>query len=591
MRRHALARGRVPAVAAERSVKFRRQWFRPGRRIEQIGRFAEHPFFTRRRASVDDSTTGTSGRPRGALPGLAENAGALFSLIVSVVLIVVIVALVIAFVREIRRDTLQIEGFAVPKDLADRGYSSTVIAEQILDEIRKIQGSLHDATGTRRLESVSALPDFQVAAGGLSMKAVVRYARRLLDLPDNRIGGELMRDQTSLRIVLRIQDNARLQVKQAVREDGDIGRLLEEAGRIIAQVSDPLVLANYLYRQEFPSKRFDRTLAAIDYILTHPPASDDWQAYELLGLTRTAEGRTAEALKAYARALELRPDQQGIRGDMALALDAAGRRAEAIALLRESARLPGIGADQLVEIGSAMLYLGDFGEMHDVGRRALQADPKNATAYALIAYALVRKHRPQEALRAYEQGRTLARDFDFDARWGGIETTSLIALGRADEALRIAETRSVTQWENPWHSYSRALAAAALGRHAEAVNAYPKLLDEELPLDGIHVSWADSLLALGEIESAKAHYETAIELSPNLASAHLGLARVRVASGDPAGALPEFAKAARLDADDVRIRRERVAALDVLGRAQDAAADRAAAGEIEARLAKPLQFP
>jgi len=229
--------------------------------------------------------------------------------------------------------------------------------------------------------------------------------------------------------------------------------------------------------------------------------------------------------------------------------------------------------------------------MHDVGRRALQADPKNATAYALIAYALVRKHRPQEALRAYEQGRTLARDFDFDARWGGIETTSLIALGRADEALRIAETRSVTQWENPWHSYSRALAAAALGRHAEAVNAYPKLLDEELPLDGIHVSWADSLLALGEIESAKAHYETAIELSPNLASAHLGLARVRVASGDPAGALPEFAEAARLDADDVRIRRERVAALDVLGRAQDAAADRAAAGEIEARLAKPLQFP
>jgi len=33
-------------------MKFKRQWFHPGRRIEQVGKLGVHPFFTRSR---DDS--------------------------------------------------------------------------------------------------------------------------------------------------------------------------------------------------------------------------------------------------------------------------------------------------------------------------------------------------------------------------------------------------------------------------------------------------------------------------------------------------------------------------------------------------------
>ncbi len=499
--------------------------------------------------------------------------------------------MVVAFVREIRRDALQIEGFAAPRDLVDRGYTSPVIAEQILDEIRKIQGSLVDATAVRRLEAVSALPDFQVAAGGISMKSVVRYARGLLNIPDNRIGGEILRDGTSLRLVLRMYDNAKLQVEEVVREDGDVNLLLTEAGQVVAKASDPMRLAEYLYRKERLSQKFDRTLATIDYVLTHPPATDDWRGYALLGELRAAQGKTADALTAYERALVLQPDEMFLRGLMALALEAAGRRDEAAALIQDSLRLASNDAQRLAAFGTLMLYLNRYDEMLDVSRRAVKADPSNAAAYGSLAIALGRKHRPEEALRAYAQGRALARNFDFDGRWGGIETSALIDLGRVDDAFRVAKARTIANPENPWHRYSLALAAAASGRHVEAISVYPQLLIDDLPPGAVRASWANSLLALGDIEAADAQYEWSIRDNARRAEAHRGLAMVRVAKRDYAGSLAAFAEAIRLDADDASIRRDRAAALKALGRNDEAGKDVTAAAEIEARLARPLPPP
>jgi hypothetical protein len=65
-----------------------RQWFKPGRRVEQLGKLAAHPFLSRRRDEFAEP------RSRPLLAALAENVGALLSL--SLVLIVAIAALVFA---------------------------------------------------------------------------------------------------------------------------------------------------------------------------------------------------------------------------------------------------------------------------------------------------------------------------------------------------------------------------------------------------------------------------------------------------------------------------------------------------------------
>ena len=105
-------------------MRLKRPLFVPGRRIEQIGKLAEQPFFSRRakrRAWFAGSARAGLAR-RGLLPRLAENAGALFSATLSVILVVALVALVVAFIRELRQDSVLLETFVAPKDLVEQGY-------------------------------------------------------------------------------------------------------------------------------------------------------------------------------------------------------------------------------------------------------------------------------------------------------------------------------------------------------------------------------------------------------------------------------------------------------------------------------------
>ena len=199
-------------------MQLKRPLFVPGRRIEQTGKLSELPFFTRRPASATTGSAlpGVAAPRRPLLSRLAENAGALFSVTLSLVLVVALIALVFAFIRELRQDRVLVEAFVAPKDLVEQGYTSTVIAEKMLDEIRAINSQSGSLRARRALESGDAVPDIQIAHGGLSMKAIVRYARRLLDLPDATIGGEIVRRGAALRMNTAIDQ----QIDKFVQDNG-----------------------------------------------------------------------------------------------------------------------------------------------------------------------------------------------------------------------------------------------------------------------------------------------------------------------------------------------------------------------------------
>ena len=169
------------------------------------------------------------------------------------------------------------------------------------------------------------------------MKSIVRYARRLFDLPDATIGGEIVRRGTTLRMTIRTRDRYGTQVVEVVRDDADADALLRDAGRAIVRATDPYILATYFNTKESDagSETFPETLAAIDYVLTHPPESDDAWALNLRGNVRMEQGRPEEAIADYRAALA----RGGIfHGNLAQALLAAGRRDEALKYTREMLR-------------------------------------------------------------------------------------------------------------------------------------------------------------------------------------------------------------------------------------------------------------
>ena len=566
-------------------MQIKRQLFRPGRRIEQISRLATHPFFARRkRSSASASAEGSSAAPgpRGFLPRMAENAGALFSIAISLTLVAALAALMFALVRDIRRDAFELDSFSTPREIADRGYTSTAIAEAILDEIRSIQVEAFTLQARRQLEVAAALPDVQVAGAGLSMKAIVRYARRLFDLPDNRITGDMFQDGKALRLALRIREGTRTQLVVVRRDDGDVDRLLKDAGRALVQIADPQLLAVYLYGREVAERRFTATRAAIGYSLAHGRTEDRGRAYQMLGTVQRLEGEPENALESFRRFAAIDP----WAGSLAVIrqLVRMGRNEEALALARERASLAANVNDWIV-VSSAMSSLGLNSEALDYARRAVALDPSGADSNNTMALALYAVHRPQEAVAAAEHGFKLnPTDQDLPSTLAFL----LAAVGRAPEAIEICNA-SLAEWPGDLYCReARGDAYASLGRADEAIAEYRYAQANGNPSAFLATHFGNLLLAEGRPNDALAQYEMALSNEPHLLMAQTGWARAQLALGRPKVAVQRFAAIAPQDPDDAQIYSEWARALDSLGRKDEAEAKREEADKARARVAAPL---
>jgi tetratricopeptide (TPR) repeat protein len=560
----------------------KRQLFRPGRRVEQIGKLAAHPFFARRDPARDVSPLADRPHRRGLLPHLAENAGALFSIAVSLVLLAAVVALTYAFVRDIRRGAVELDTFTAPREIVERGYTSAAIAEAVLDEIHAIQAQAFTLQTRRELEVAAALPDVQLAGGGLSMKAIVRYARRLVDIPDNRISGEMLQNGKVLKLALRVRQGAQTQLLVVQRDDADVDRLLRDGGRALVQIADPSMLAVYLYGHEVKARSFPETRAAIDYLLAHGNSAERARAYRLLGNVQRLEGHADDALASYRRITLLDPNDGP--GYVVQQLVRMGRDSEALQLTLERAKAAA-SADELMNIAFMMGTLGRNADQLDYARQALRRDPQGAETNNVVADSLYRLHRPAEALASAERGWKLHPD---DRDLPSTVAFMMAAVGRATDAIDVCKAELAAWPGDLWCHEARADALAVLGRMDEAFFEYRYAIDNGNDSANLATHFGDALLGSGQAQQALAQYEAALTVEPHHWPAHTGWARAQLALGRAPQAADRFALAAAGDPDDAQLYREWAHALERLGRKDEATAKRAEAVKVEARLRVPL---
>ena len=567
-------------------MRLKRQLFRPGRRVEQIGKLATHPFFTRREAGKGSAPPRTSAQSptRGLLPRAAESAGALFSIALSLLLLSALVALTYAFVRDIRRDAFELDTFTAPKELAERGYTSIAIGEAVLDEIRAIQSQAFTLQERRQLEVAATLPDVQVAGGGLSMKSIVRYARRLVDLPDNRISGDVLQDGRALKLALRIRAGVRTKLIVVRRDDGDADRLLRDAGRAIVQIADPYTLVVYLFGREAKTGNFAETRLAIDYLLANGSPDERANAYRTLGSVERLDGRPDEALASYRRYAELEP----VFGLVAVVRQLArmGRDEEALDLARKRAAAA-TTANEWMAASAMMGGLGRNAESLDYAKRALARDPNGADPHNSVAGALFALHRAGEGVEVAKRGWQLHPD---DRDLPSTVALGLLELGRAAEALEICNAELAAWPGDLWCREMRGYAYATLGRYEDSEHEYRYAIDNGNDSPILLTKFGDMLLASGRPREALARYQAALVTEPKLWTAHTGWARAQLALGNAQAAADRFAATAKQDPDDPLLYREWARALDLLGGSDDAAGKRAEADKAEARLKVPLSL-
>ena len=147
--------------------------------------------------------------------------------------------------------------------------------------------------------------------------------------------------------------------------------------------------------------------------LEHNP--DAWLAHDQLGSLLAAEGRYAEAVPYYERAVALAPENAELHNNLAVAFDHLGQRERALAHIRRAAELK--PDDYFIRLNGAMALLGAgrAREALPYFEAALQLAAQRGTAEdpgIRIAYgaALLQAGRPRDAVDQLD--RVLARNPD-----------------------------------------------------------------------------------------------------------------------------------------------------------------------------------
>ena len=273
-------------------------------------------------------------------------------------------------------------------------------------------------------------------------------------------------------------------------------------------------------------------------------APDDPAAHLLIATMAWQRGDHDETLRWARSCLALQPQYAPALVLAGRATRAAGDGARALPLFREAAQYAPERADAAFLTCIVLLELGDpdaNNALHDLLRRF----PKNAEGWHEIGIVLHKARKFEAALIAFTRAAETAQN----PRYEIARATSLRELGRFGEAndlLRMARSR----W--PGNADITLQLALGLHRHGELAAARAELE----PILASEAANANTWFAYGlicqdshDLAAAIAAYRRTLELSPELAEAHVNLGICLQRTGDIAAAKTMFGRAVQLRPD------------------------------------------
>ena len=522
---------------------------------------------------------------QGALPWLAENLAALFTLMLSVVLIVALAALVYAIVRELRRKPVFLDPIDVPRNLATHGYSPAVVAERLLDALASMQREASTPTELLGMDSSAALVDLQ-APGRFSLQAIVRYIHRLLRIPETHIGGEITREDDSYELTLRSHDHRAVTVV-GVHRNAEIKNLFALGAEDILRVVDPWILAHHYFEQETREqpREFARTLATLEHMLNHAPAAERPWALNMQGICLMQQWQLPEAIERFREAAAAGPQLPFVHQNWANALDRMGRFDDARTHRVRALEIPARTAKLIANNAINASLLHRHAQAVTLARRALALAPEDSRAWSAWGYVLFGLHRLEQAATACERALALgARGMS----WSPPLAMVYAALGRYEKALAAAFDEIERAGETEEALKAMGFARLAAGDARGAVASFESALAHAPGAGDAAYGVGDALLELGEVELALAHYERAVAIDPFYPQAHAGWAQALRALGRIEEAPPRFAVAVRVDAAYAPAYRGWADTLRALGRDDEARPLLEQAETVERRNREPL---
>lgn len=315
------------------------------------------------------------------------------------------------------------------------------------------------------------------------------------------------------------------------------------------------------------------------------PAEVDWHYY--LGVARGHQGRDPEALEAYERARELAPGDLAVHvrlGDLYLKLNRPQQAQEAF---HRAVELAPDSAAAHFGLGRSAVLADADAEAVEHFERTLELAPEATAVHYPLAQAYRRLGREEESRQHLELHGEGGLGFP-DPR---MQRVLRIEVDTAIDSVRSLAGRPERLPDSELVSF-----AAAQMELPGALEAFRHAVESEgprgIPSGDTSRERADArvhlalgvLLARGERpEAAIEHLRRALELDPDLETAHLPLVRSLRRAGRAREALVEMEALLATRPGDAELRRERGSVLLALGRPREAVTElrRAAASDPE----------
>lgn len=320
-------------------------------------------------------------------------------------------------VVEVWRPTTVLEPISVPKFLADKGLTGEVVAHRLWEAISAIEERAASVNEDSRFQTLSRQIDVVEPGTGLSIQGLARIVRRVLNLHETRVGGEIVCTwengtcADALQLQLRVIREDRVSVI-GPRPLSDWDAAFHDNAVDVLRITNPYVLAVYFDK----TNREAEALATARGIVRDGHPDRDW-AYGLLGYLENRHKRYREAIRYLTAALKLARDQSDNAmavvaynlGDVYMRANRADtglrgpeRISTAIAYFEQASSLRGDYLEAVLAMSKAYTFRKDYDIADWYARQAMGIDPDNPEGALQLAAVYVERGLVADAGAIYE---------------------------------------------------------------------------------------------------------------------------------------------------------------------------------------------
>ena len=241
-------------------------------------------------------------------------------------------------------------------------------------------------------------------------------------------------------------------------------------------------------------------------LATYPQTS---MAQNNLGAVLADQGKLAEAIEHYQRALQIRPENVEALNNLGVALARQGKLAEASDPFKQALQNRPDYAEAHTNWGVALAQQGKLAEAIEQHERALKIRPEYAEALNNLGVALENQGKLAEAGDHYRQAVRVKPDYALaHYNWGN----ALAQQGKLPEASEHYHQALQLRPNYAEAHNNLGLALAQQGKMAEASDHYRQAL-RIMPNDvEVHNNLGRALAQQGKMAEASEHYEQALRL-------------------------------------------------------------------------------